>query len=193
MKEYWEKRYKEGRTSGVGSYGKEAERKVLLIRDFVNGCYPPIKTVLDFGCGDFNLGNEFMKYINVVYTGYDFSDTIVMKNKELYGTKLIKFTNKLPRVKHDVVICMDVLFHIIDEEEYQKTLKILAKSYSRYLIVSIIGKHEERSNWSFHVKPRASPVFECGDTCILGRLIVKDEIIIDDEPTTKIVYIFEKI
>lgn len=193
MKDYWNNRYQGGRTSGDGSYGKEMERKVLLIRDLIKACYPPIKTVLDFGCGDFNLGKEFLKHIDVQYTGYDFSETIVKRNEELYGTDSVKFTNKLPTKKSDVVICMDVLFHVVDDEEYEKTLKTLYNSYSRYLIVSVIGKPEVRNDWSFHVKPRTLPVFNLGDTCVLGRFVSRDEIIIDGEPTTKVVYFFEKI
>lgn len=192
MKDYWNKRYEEGRTSGTGSYGKEMERKVLLVRDLVKACYPPIKTVLDFGCGDFNFGKEFMKYVNVQYTGYDFSKTIIERNKGLYETDSIKFTNKLPKSKADIVICMDVLFHIIDEKEYQKTLKTLGKSYSQYLIVSTIGNHEVRNDWAFHVKPRKLTAEKRGDVCVLGKLIAIDKIIIEGEPTTKLIYFFEK-
>ena len=51
IKNYWDGRYKEGGDSGPGSYGDEAEIKVRAITKLSG-----INSILDVGCGDFNIG-----------------------------------------------------------------------------------------------------------------------------------------
>ena len=51
-KEYWESRYKTGRSSGVGSYNFFAEFKAETINDFISK--NEIESVIEFGSGDGN-------------------------------------------------------------------------------------------------------------------------------------------
>src|SRR5271157_5436589 len=46
---FWENEYREGRTSGPGSYGRLAEFKAEILNEFVRT--KNIRTVIEFGCG----------------------------------------------------------------------------------------------------------------------------------------------
>jgi len=194
---YWNERYKTGRDSGVGSYGAEVERKIELLRDLVNGCYPAAKTILDVGCGDFNLGSKLLPYLSkdIEYLGLDLSQEIVDRNTKEYGTDKIKF-KKIDEVgvfddRADVVICMDVLFHIIDQGEYNKMLDTLSKSYDQYLVVSQMGGIEKVAEWAPHVRPRRLKAWSQGESDILGTLAYRDVIFLPGEVTTKDVMFYE--
>ncbi|MGD9858413.1 MAG: hypothetical protein AB7U20_26025 [Planctomycetaceae bacterium] len=50
--DYWVRRYRKGRNSGGGSYGRLAEFKAQVLNDLVRE--HRIQTVIEFGCGDGN-------------------------------------------------------------------------------------------------------------------------------------------
>jgi len=53
-----------------------------------------VKTILDVGCGDFNVGRNLLKYYNdVKYLGIDVSKIIISKNKK-FESNNIKFERK---------------------------------------------------------------------------------------------------
>ena len=77
---YWENRYKAGKTSGGGSYGRLAEFKAAVLNDCVER--QDVKTVVEFGCGD---GNQLSLARYPVYTGYDVSETAVQLCKAKFA------------------------------------------------------------------------------------------------------------
>lgn len=76
-KEYWEKRYREGGTSGSGSYGKLGEFKAEVINSFIEE--QGIKSVIDFGCGDGNQLSVFQLPACTTYIGLDVSKTAIRR------------------------------------------------------------------------------------------------------------------
>jgi 2-polyprenyl-3-methyl-5-hydroxy-6-metoxy-1,4-benzoquinol methylase len=123
--DYWEENYSNGGTSGKGSYGVLAQFKGDVINQFIKG--KRIHTVIEFGCGD---GNQ-LKYMNYPsYLGMDISPTSIdicskmfekdkTKNFLLYNPKY--FINN-GYFKSDLVVCLDVLYHITNEDDFWKTL-----------------------------------------------------------------------
>lgn len=131
-KRYWEKRYENNGNSGAGSYGELANFKAEILNDFVRK--NNINTVIELGCGD---GNqlELANYKN--YIGFDITDEAIrLCRKRFQGDKSKSFYNykSLNRKKNkaDLVLSLDVVFHLIEDEVfdlYMKNLFLISKQY----------------------------------------------------------------
>ncbi|MBW4057273.1 MAG: hypothetical protein HIU83_18210 [Proteobacteria bacterium] len=69
---YWDSRYRNGGTSGAGSYNRLAEFKAEIINCFVDK--NSIGSVIEFGFGD---GNQLALANYPQYVGYDVSEKTV--------------------------------------------------------------------------------------------------------------------
>ncbi|MDP9580712.1 UNVERIFIED_ORG: 2-polyprenyl-3-methyl-5-hydroxy-6-metoxy-1,4-benzoquinol methylase [Bacillus sp. 1751] len=145
--DYWEDNYSNGGTSGKGSYGVLAQFKGEVINQFIKG--KRIHTVIEFGCGD---GNQ-LKYMNYPsYLGMDISPTsidICSKMFEKDKTKSFLLYNPKYFInngyfKSDLVVCLDVLYHITNEDDFWKTLDDIFSCKPFYIILyTRVTKPEE--------------------------------------------------
>jgi len=137
-KSYWEERYSEGGTSGAGSYGVLAKFKADVINSFVKK--HKAKSIIEFGCGD---GNQlkYMKYKK--YLGCDVARKSVEMCARMFKHDQTKsfliydprgFVNK-GAFKADIVVCLDVLYHIIDDWEFKKTLQDIFSCSPKFVIL----------------------------------------------------------
>jgi 2-polyprenyl-3-methyl-5-hydroxy-6-metoxy-1,4-benzoquinol methylase len=118
-----------GYGSGSGSAPAQNLEYRLFLEKFL--ILNNIKSVLDFGCGDW----QFSRYINwgsADYTGVDVVSSVIERNRTMFETETIKFIEftdleSLPNV--DLVLCKDVLQHISNEMcfQYIKSLKKVGK------------------------------------------------------------------
>lgn len=135
-KEYWDERYRSGGDSGTGSYGDLADFKADYIHAFL--AKHPVQTVLEFGCGD---GNQLRLMRYPRYLGLDVSAAAVERCAKIFRDDPTKrflvytpgsLTNLPPA---DLVLCLDVLYHITDEEEFRTTLRDIFASAAKYVIL----------------------------------------------------------
>lgn len=157
-KEYWEKRYKSGKTSGVGSYGEIAKFKAKVINDFVNEYN--IKSMIDFGCGD---GNQ-LKYFDIhKYLGFDVSKQSIKmcinkfnedpnKSFILYDTNY--YFDNASFIKSDLVISLDVIYHLIEDDIYHLYMKNLFKASQMFVIIFSTNSNKQRNNQAIHIRNR---------------------------------------
>lgn len=140
---YWNQRYKDGGLSGEGSYGDQVKWKIEQLKGL------DFKTVLDIGCGDGNFYQELIKvFPDIDYLGLDISEDIINKNKCLGGKwKAIRDLNF--RQSADLVLCIDVLFHIIIEKELKYFVDKLKKIKCKYLV--ICTTKNSHTNFSKHL------------------------------------------
>ena len=127
---YWENRYEHGGTSGEGSVGEGREWKWRIIDRYT----PNLQSVVDVGCGDLSF---WLDRKCKDYTGIDVSETILKKNKTARPEwEFVKsFSDEfIPNLKKECVFCFDILFHIVNEDSFVKTLHNLCHYSSRYLI-----------------------------------------------------------
>ncbi len=129
---YWEHRYLSGGTSGLGSVGENKAWKWRLIDQLI----PQLDHVIDVGCGDLTFweGRDCYDYV-----GIDISETIVKKN-QLRRPKW-KFIcsnagNRIDGLRKDVVFCLDVLFHIMNENMLLNILKNLCYYSKKYILIN---------------------------------------------------------
>lgn len=143
-KEDWDNHYRAGYNSGAGSYGKLAGFKAQTINEFIAD--HGIQTVLDIGCGD---GNQLSLLNCPEYFGVDVSPTAVELCKKKFSSDPTKHFNLyMPNGENDLpecdlVLSLDVLYHIIPEEDFNQTLDDIfshaKKSVILYTVLLDIG------------------------------------------------------
>ena len=172
--DYWNSRYERGINSGAGSYGVFVERKLDFIKELEG-----VKSISEYGCGDFNLGKNVMKiFPEATYIGNDVSDVIVKRNTECFPQAKFTLDKELPPA--DLVMCVDVLLHIMKEEDVEDLLNRIEKSWTKYLVISAYDRNEEKTN---HVRIRKFDHSRFGDP------ILKE---ICEEDGEHYLYIFKK-
>lgn len=131
----------EDNLSGAGSTLENTVLYRQFVDDFISS--NKIKSILDLGCGDFEVMRTLKNIGNVKYIGIDASKYIINKNKRLYGDFNKIFVHgtiadmNLPN--YDLVIIKDVLQHLSNEN----IIKILdrMKTYKYIIIVNDIDNH----------------------------------------------------
>lgn len=164
-KDYWNDRYNSGHNSGYGSYDDQLDFKLMWLKELRG-----IETISEIGCGDFNFGKHVLElFPNARYVGSDISEVIVQKNQELYPQQVFTTDNsEVPPA--DLVLCVDVLFHIIDEEELSKILEKLESIWKKYLVITAYEREEEKTN---HVRIRNFDYKRFGEP-ILRKVVEED-------------------
>ena len=157
-KSYWNNRYKNGGNSGDGSYGYLKDYKLDIINNFIQD--KNIDSIIDLGCGD---GNQIDGLDINKYYGYDVSETIIKKCKELYKNKSnFKFfiSNQENYIKSDLGISLDVIYHLVEDHIYKEYLNNLCEYSNKYIIIYSnnynANTHDPLTNAQYanHVKPR---------------------------------------
>lgn len=135
---YWERRYREGRTSGAGSEGDEGAYKAEYLSRFL--AEHDVKTVVDWGCGDGQVLELVEFPQQTQYIGVDVSPTIVerMRAKELGPRCLFHTIDSFQtgtRTHFELALSFDVLFHFPDIADYLRYLDLLFQSAEKYVMI----------------------------------------------------------
>lgn len=155
-KKYWDYRYQRGQNSGMGSYGDEAVFKLKEIDKFIDD-KGLIKSVLDVGCGDINMALQFMPFfLNAQYLGIDISKVVIERHlsKKLAKLNFKIIENSIFKYSSDIVICFDILFHIMDDNDYRNMLISLKKSWTKYLLIATYDNRQLNFSPSSYIKKR---------------------------------------
>ncbi len=156
--EYWEKRYQKGGNSGAGSYGRLSEFKAKVINGFA--AEHNVRSVIEFGCGD---GNQLGLFKIPHYTGLDVSSKSVQTCIGLYGHDDSKsffkyepacFRDTLRILHADATMSLDVVYHLIEDEVYEKYMTDLFGCADRYVIIYASNTDEQTRYQAQHVKHR---------------------------------------
>lgn len=122
--------------SGDGSHNLEIINPYLKqVISFLKSFKTPL-VVCDLGCGDFNVGKQFVKYTKK-YVAIDIVETLIERNKMLFKNENLEFhcldiaKDELP--KADCVILRQVLQHLSNNEIKQILKKL---QHYKYLILT---------------------------------------------------------
>lgn len=136
---YWERRYAAGGTSGEGSYGRLADFKAKVINDFI--VEKKILSVIEFGCGD---GNQLSLLQVPRYIGLDVSASAIRRCIARYaddGTKSFflfdakGFQDRTGVFAAELVLSLDVIYHIVSDEEFEAYMRHACAASLRYLML----------------------------------------------------------
>jgi SAM-dependent methyltransferase len=136
---FWDERYSSNIElgSGAGSRGGFLEYKRELLQDLIDRLNP--RSILDVGCGDIEVTRELQ--FDGSYTGIDMSSVVIERNRAirpdwtfLHGD-FTALTREQP-LEADLVLCLDVLIHQHDPEEYRALTKALLDASRMALLVN---------------------------------------------------------
>lgn len=152
---YWDRRYREGRTSGAGSEGDEGAYKAQYITDFCKE--HNVTSVIDWGCGDGQVLELIRFPDGISYLGVDVSPTVIDRMREKFvfpysfavaddyfredAQLLTRMQYNTPHsltghaVKRSLALSMDVLFHLPDDADYFGYLVQLFGSAERFVVI----------------------------------------------------------
>lgn len=149
--DYWVSRYRAGGNSGAGSYHRLAAFKAEVLNAFV--AEHGIASVLELGCGD---GNQLAYFRFPTYRGFDISDDALNQCRAAFRhdpTKQFLPMPAAPGHTAELALSLDVLYHLIEDDIYQRYLRQLFAAATRYVIIYAADTDEAR-NYAPHVKPR---------------------------------------
>ena len=149
---YWEDRYNSEGNSGVGSYGKFAAFKAEVINAFV--ATRGVQSVVEFGCGD---GNQLMLARYPTYAGYDVSETAVRQCQRLFSgdaTKMFAFMSQYRGERADLVLSLDVIYHLVEDRVFEDYMRTLVGAADRYVIIYASNSDDNREYQGPHIKHR---------------------------------------
>lgn len=154
---YWEERYEQDGNSGSGSYGESAKYKASIVNGIVEKF--SIKKVLEFGCGD---GNQLGQYKFDEYLGLDISLKAIRMCENLFKDSINKKFKLIDVQKdllierdYEMVICMEVLMHVTNENDFKWTLDQIFKHSKDFVLIQNpistlneykLGSHENYRN-----------------------------------------------
>jgi SAM-dependent methyltransferase len=132
---YWDSRYRQGGSSGVGSYGRLARFKAGVINRFVEG--HDVSSVVEFGCGD---GAQLQLAHYPSYTGFDISPRAVELCRQKFahdGSKQFHDLKgeKAGIIRADMAMSLDVIYHLVEDAIYESYMRRLVNSAERFVCV----------------------------------------------------------
>lgn len=146
-KEYWKNRHAQTpnlKASGVKSVGVKSNEYIykILAEQYINLLHSidlrGVKTVLDCGFGDGYFLRFYTEYFpKFEIFGVDISPDAKKKidfinNRNLYVSDLAKFKSNR---RFDIVHSFDVLYHVLQDEDYVNSLSNMATLSKRYVIL----------------------------------------------------------
>lgn len=193
---YWERRYRKGRTSGPGSFNRVAEFKAEVLNIFVQE--NQVKSVVEFGCGD---GNQLSLLKMPRYIGIDISRTAIELCKKRFGsdaTKTFICSDDLlgkEIFSSDLAISLDVIFHLVEDTIFREYMAKLFGAATKYVII-YSSNHEEPGRHG-HVRHRKFDAYverHFEDWRLVKIIQNKYPFVQDDARNTSIsnFYIYEK-
>ncbi len=152
--QYWEERYKSGRNSGAGSYGRLADYKATFLNSLVKEL--DIKSLAELGVGD---GNQLSLSDYPKYTGYDVTQSSISACRQTFKddrskefVKIDPLQNLKSARKVDATLSLDVIYHLIEDEVFEAHIYNLFKLSEKYVVI-YSSNYNERSE-AKHVRHR---------------------------------------
>jgi len=134
---YWDSRYLAGGNSGSGSRGKEGDWKARFVIEEAKRAKP--QTVLDLGSGDGVVGAQIMRSLpSSLYLGVDISSAAVESSCRQRTPNMQFLVEDLVSSRHtaDLVLCLDVLFHLPTEQRQREALEAIGRSFEKSAVVA---------------------------------------------------------
>lgn len=147
----WNKHYNNGGMSGEPDfYTFMWIWKLKILNEY---CNMKTDSFIDVACGDLQFWNSSLPQN---YIGIDISSSIIQKNKTLFPHANFIISNAtIPlNISADNVICFNVLYHIIDDDEYKQILYNVKKYSNKHIFIFAWNKnplYKGFINWLFRI------------------------------------------
>jgi hypothetical protein len=154
--QYWEDRYRSGRSGGPAGRGIVQEFKASVLNEFVRA--HDVRSVIELGCGD---GVQLALADYPRYLGLDVSVSALRLCIERFATDPTKsfllydpavFADRAGFLSADLSLAVDVVYHLVEDRTYDLTMRHLFSAGRRFVIVS--SSNVELEGQSPHVRHR---------------------------------------
>lgn len=148
-KDYWSARYLSGQGSGYGSSGEQSDKKLKWLSTLTD-----VHSVTDVGCGDFSFGKWVMElFPDAKYIGLDIAEVVIRRNTAMYERYGYQFKfMQTPIPPADLVLCIDVFLHILNDDEFERMQVELEKAWTKYLVITAYERDEEYRGHHVRIK-----------------------------------------
>jgi len=150
-RQYWERRYRAGLSSGSGSYGRLARFKADVINNLV--ARENVKSVIEFGSGD---GGQLELAEYPDYLGVDVSETAVRhcarKFADRPNYRFVTLHDFDPMTRAELTLSLDVIYHLVEDRFFAEHMAQLFDSSERFVV--IYSSNEEALDAVPHVRHR---------------------------------------
>ena len=150
---YWESRYRFQGSSGAGSYGEHARKKAEFLNAFCRE--HQIADVLEFGCGD---GAQLELACYKDYIGLDVSQTAIKRCRRRFESNPTRKFYQLEEFRGataDLVLSLDVLFHLVEDSVFLRHLDSVFGSAQRFVVIFSTNHMDPPDRRATHVRHRA--------------------------------------
>src|SRR6267378_3866511 len=148
---FWDSVYRQGGTSGPGSYGHLAEFKAEILNEFVRA--RGIRTVIEFGCGD---GAQLQLARYPEYVGIDVAAGSIDRCSYLFAHDPTKrfYLADAPKDAglFDLALSLDVIYHLVEDSVFEAYMRRLFGVAGRYVV--IYASNHEALTPAPHVRHR---------------------------------------
>lgn len=149
---YWRERYRDGGTSGAGSYGRLAVYKAHIVNLVAHR--HRVRTVLELGCGD---GHQLALFSVREYTGTDVVPEVIERCRLAHPDDRRRRFSLLSELEpppggYDMTLSLDVIYHLVEDDVFEDHMRALF-DLSRRLVLVYSSDHDERPP-SEHVRHR---------------------------------------
>ena len=166
---FWNERYSTNTQlgSGPGSRGQIALAKKRIVNKIIED--QKITSVLDYGCGDLHCVDvdKIGKYV-----GVDISTVVLESNRKKHPNKEFVLPKDLnPNIKHDLVICQDVLIHQDTKSKFDEIFNLCYNLSEKCFLFSVLKNKSYAVNnvfhWDLNPELKIDKIFEYRDTQLL--------------------------
>jgi SAM-dependent methyltransferase len=163
--------------SGGGSYGRAADEYLAFLTAFIKK--QDVRSVLDIGCGDFNVGARIAPHV-ARYYAFDVSARIIDLNKSRFASMSnVEFRHvnacTEPLVKADLVTVRQVLQHLTNAQ-IEMILQNIERTAPKFLLV---GEHLSERTPSF--RPNLDLPSHSADT----RVAIGSGVVLSEPPFSR--------
>lgn len=149
---FWDERYAKGGTSGAGSTGRLAEFKAEVVNAFVRDA--GVRSVIEHGCGD---GNQLALAVYPRYLGLDVSPVAIAACRSRFAadpSKEFRLVAEYRGERADLALSLDVIFHLVEDEVFERYMARLFGSAERFVIVYSSDTDDQTQAPGSHVRHR---------------------------------------
>jgi len=149
---YWENRYRQGGTSGAGSYDKFAQFKAAFLNAFVRE--HEIASVIELGCGD---GNQLRLAEYSRYLGFDVSEKAVEMCRAIFReepTKRFALMSEYRGERAPLTLSLDVVFHLVEDRVFEEHMGKMFDWSERFAVFYSSNEDKRPAGPAVHVRHR---------------------------------------
>ena len=149
---FWKSVYRNGGTSGPGSYGRLAQFKAETLNSFVRT--ENVRRVIEFGCGD---GSQLGLASYPEYIGVDVAAGSIERCSSRFAsdpTKRFYLNSDLPKDigTFDLAISLDVVYHLVEDSVFEAYMRALFEYAERRVV--IYSSNRDAVTPAVHVRHR---------------------------------------